>query len=277
MNIVMSETVTRDARALSRSSARKRRTGTVIEAAEDEPDCRAKPEERQAAHDLDARGLFRLMTWLSPAYPIGAFAYSSGIEWAVEAGDISDAASLRCWLETMLVAGSGMNDGVFLSHAYRAVDRGDDRAFVNVAELAASFVPTRERFQETTALGRTFLEVTQAAWPCPALQRLRDHWQGPVAYPIAVAIACAGHAIALDPALHGFLTALSANWISAAMRLVPLGHTESQCVLRSLEPTVSRTMRRALGASLDDLGSATFRADIASARHETQYTRLFRS
>ncbi|MFZ1921725.1 MAG: urease accessory UreF family protein, partial [Xanthobacteraceae bacterium] len=99
------------------------------------------------------------MTWLSPAYPIGAFAYSSGIEWAVEAGDISDAVSLRHWLEAMLALGSGMNDGILFSHAYRAVDVGDERAFVQVAELAAAFVPTRERFQETTALGRAFLEV----------------------------------------------------------------------------------------------------------------------
>jgi urease accessory protein len=273
-SIVMNDVVTRDGRP--RSAARKRTTGAEIAAA-DAPDCRSKREKRQAAHDPGSGGLFRLMTWLSPAYPVGAFAYSSGIEWAVEAGDIADAATLRCWIEAMLVVGSGVNDGIFFTHAYRAVNGGDDRAFIEAAELAASFVPTRERFQETTALGRAFLEVTQAAWPCAALLKLREVWQGPAAYPIAVAAACAGHAIALQPALHGFLTALSSNWISAAMRLVPLGHTESQCVLRSLEPTISQTMRRALGASLDDLGSATFRADIASARHETQYTRLFRS
>lgn len=227
--------------------------------------------------DLETAARYRLMTWLSPAYPIGAFAYSGGIEWAVEAGDISDSVSLRDWLEAMLIAGSGINDGILFNHAHRAIDAGDNGAFVRAAELAASFAPTRERFQETTALGRTFLEVTQAAWPCPALSDLRNLWKGPLAYPIAVAAACAGHAIALDLALHAFLLALSSNWISAAMRLVPLGHTEGQRVLRSLEPTVSETMRRALTASLDDLGSATFRADIASARHETQYTRLFRS
>lgn len=254
-------------RSLLRPSARNRRVDRDIAEIGDE----------RGGFDLEPGALFRLMTWLSPAYPIGAFAYSSGIEWAVEAGDIADTASLQRWLETMLLAGSGVNDGIFFSHAYRAADSGDDRAFLTVVELAASFVPTRERFQETTALGRTFLEVTQAAWPCPALHKLRDRWNGPVAYPIAVAAACVGHAVALDPAVHGFLTALVSNWISAAMRLVPLGHTESQCVLRSLEPTISGTMRRALGASLDDLGSATFRADIASARHETQYTRLFRS
>ena len=274
MGIGMSDLV---APVRSRSSARKRKAGGPVQPAAAESDRSPSWQEEPAALDPGAGGLFRLMTWLSPAYPIGAFAYSSGIEWAVEAGDIADAAGLRRWLEAMLVSGSGFNDGMLFSHAYRAVDGGDDRALVCVAELAAAFVPTRERFQETTALGRTFLEVTQAAWPCAALERLREHWKGPVAYPVAVAVACAGHAIALEPALHGFLTAISSNWISAAMRLVPLGHTESQRVLISLEATIFATARRALGASLADLGSATFRADIASARHESQYTRLFRS
>lgn len=226
---------------------------------------------------LSQEGLYRLMTWLSPAYPIGAFSYSSGIEWAVEAGDIADSGTLRHWLEAMLTAGGGMSDGILFSHAHRAVTCGDDAAFAEVAELAAAFVPTRERFLETTTLGRAFLEVTQAAWPCPALARLVEIWRGPVAYPVAVAAACAGHEVPLGPALHAFLTALSANWISAGVRLIPLGHTEGQRLIRSLEPAVATTAQRALAARLDDLGSATFRADIASARHETQYTRLFRS
>ena len=122
---------------------------------------------------LEATALYRLMTWLSPAYPVGAFSYSSGIEWAVEAGDINDAETLRRWLEVMLRAGAGMSDGIFFSHAYRAVTGGDDGALVEVAELAAAFVPTRERFHETTAMGRAFLEVTQAAWPCSAFAKLQ--------------------------------------------------------------------------------------------------------
>ena len=166
---------------------------------------------------------------------------------------------------------------IFFSHAYRAVQRGDDAALVEVAELAAAFAPTRERFYETTAMGRAFLEVTQAAWPCAALLKLKELWSGPVAYPIAVAAACAGHGIPLDPALHAFLTAVAANWISAGVRLVPLGHTDGQRVLQALEGTVAATAERALTARLDELGSAVFRADIASARHEAQYTRLFRS
>jgi urease accessory protein len=121
------------------------------------------------------------------------------------------------------------------------------------------------------------LEVTGAAWPCPALAGLQALWRGPVAYPIAVGVACAGHDIALAPAAHGFLTAVTANWVSAGVRLIPLGHTEGQRLLRALEPRVAATAQRALSAGLDDVGGSSFRADLASALHETQYTRLFRS
>ncbi len=255
-------------RPLVRSSPRKRGP---------KPDSRSRGNERINPERLEAGALYRLMTWLSPAYPVGAFAYSSGIEWAVEAGDIKDAKTLRAWLDAVLTAGAGLSDGIFFAHAHRAVTGADDAALTETAELAAAFAPTRERFHETTALGRAFLEVTRAAWPCPALAKLQAVWPGPVAYPIAVGSACAGHAIPLAPALHAFLTAVSSNWISAGVRLIPLGHTEGQRLLRSLEPAVAATTGRALAARLDDLGSATFRADIAGARHETQYTRLFRS
>jgi urease accessory protein len=221
--------------------------------------------------------LYRLVTWLSPAYPVGAFSYSSGIEWAVEAGDIVDAQTLRHWLEAMLADGSGMNDGIFFSQAHRATANADDVALREIAELAAAFAPTRERYIETTNLGRAFIDVTNAAWPCPALTKFQKLWNGAVAYPVAVGVACAGHVIPLASATQVFLTALTANWISAGGRLIPLGHTESQRLLSALEPTVAKTAERVLAATLDDLGSATFRADIASAMHETQYTRLFRT
>jgi urease accessory protein len=126
-------------------------------------------------------------------------------------------------------------------------------------------------------LGRAFIEVTQAAWPCTALTNLVALWDGPVAYPVAVGAACAGHRISLVSALRAFLTAICANWVSAGVRLVPLGHTDGQRALSALEPAVAASVKRALAAGLDDLASATFRADLASARHETQYTRLFRS
>lgn len=226
---------------------------------------------------LSEAALYRLMIWLSPAYPIGAFSYSSGIEWAVEAGDLTSAATLRGWLVAMLTVGAGFNDGIFFAAAHRAAMRGDDAAIVALAELAAAFVSSRERYLETTTLGRAFVEVTDAAWPCTALTKLKQLCAGPVAYPIAVATACAGHGIPLAPAMHAFMTAVAANWISAGVRLIPLGHTDSQRLLNALERAIAATAQRALTATLDDLGSACFRADLASMAHEAQYTRLFRS
>jgi len=224
-----------------------------------------------------AAALYRLMAWLSPAYPIGAFSYSSGIEWAVEAGDIRDAATLEGWLAIMIGEGSGFCDAVFFVHAFRAIAAGDDRALRDVAELAAAFAASKERHLETTAQGRAFLDTTRAAWPTPALDRLLATWDGAIALPVAIGVACAGHGVPLDPALHAYLHALAANLISTGVRLIPLGQTDGQRVLAALESVVAATAERALVTRLDEVGSAAFRADLASMRHETQYTRLFRS
>jgi urease accessory protein len=221
--------------------------------------------------------LYRLMTWLSPAYPVGAFSYSGGIEAAVEAGDIRDAATLRSWLATLLRHGSLGSDAVLFVHAYRAAEQSDDTTLRAVAELAAAFVPSKERHLETTAQGRAFVEATRAAWPCAALDWLTAAWDGGIAYPVAVAAACAGHGVALAAALPATLQAMAANLVSAGVRLIPLGQTDGQRVLAALEPLVADTAARALTTPLDAIASATFRADIAGMRHETQYTRLFRS
>jgi urease accessory protein len=230
-----------------------------------------------AAGDVDAAALYRLMAWLSPAYPVGAFSYSSGIEWAVETGDIKDAESLRQWLAVMLAEGSGFCDAVFFVHAHRAIAADDDAGLRAVAELAAAFVPSKERLLETTTQGRAFLDATRAAWPCGAIARLEAAWPSAVALPIAVGVACAGHGIGRDASLHAFLHALTANWISAGVRLVPLGQTDGQRVLAALEPVVTTTAALAIKTPLEEVGSAALRADLASMRHETQYTRLFRS
>ena len=227
--------------------------------------------------DDQASALYRLMAWLSPAYPVGAFSYSSGIEWAVESGDIKDAETLRRWLEVILQQGGGFCDAVFFVHTHLAVARDDDKAVRAVAELAAAFAPSKERHLETTAQGRAFIEATGAAWPCAALDRLAAIWDGAIAYPVAVAVAAAGHGIAVDAALNAYLHAVTANLISAGVRLIPLGQTDGQRLLAAFEPVVAATAVRALATPLDQAGGAAFRADIASMRHETQYTRLFRS
>ena len=223
------------------------------------------------------RALYRLMAWLSPAYPVGAFSYSSGIEWAVETADIKDAATLKRWLATVIGEGGGFCDAVFFVHAHRAVEANDDAALREVAELAAAFAPSKERHLETTAQGRAFVEATRAAWPCAALDRLAAVWDGPVAYPVAVGVAAAGHGVAREPALGAYLHAVVANLISAGVRLIPLGQTDGQRLLAAFEPIVASTAARAAATPLDQAGGAAFRADLASMHHETQYTRLFRS
>jgi urease accessory protein len=227
--------------------------------------------------DQEVAALYRLMTWLSPSFPVGAFSYSSGIEWTVEVGDIADPNSLKDWLNSVITQGAGFCDAVLLAHAHRAAACGDEVALGEIAELAYALVPSRERQLETATQGRAFVEVARAAWNCGSLDRLIAACSGTVVYPVAVGVVSAAHAIPLEPTLHAFLHAVVSNWISAGARLVPLGQTDSQRVLAGLEEPVAATARRALAASLDDLGSATFRADIASMRHETQYTRLFRS
>lgn len=232
---------------------------------------------RDEMTEAETAVLYRLMTWLSPAFPVGAFSYSSGIEWAVEAGDIADAASLKDWLDAMLSEGSGFCDAVFLSQAHRAAEAGDRAALGEVAELAAAFVTSRERQLETTAQGRAFIEIARAAWDCDGLHETIANCPVPIVYPVAIGLVSAVHGVPVAPTLHAFLHALVSNWISAGSRLIPLGQTESQRVLAALEPVVGATASRALTATLDDVGGATFRADLASLRHETQYTRLFRS
>jgi urease accessory protein len=234
-------------------------------------------EHRKEMDEAEAAALYRLMTWLSPAFPVGAFSYSSGIEWAVEAGDIGDAASLRDWLSSVLADGPGFCDGVFLAHAHRATASRDDLALRDIAELASAFVPSRERHLETSAQGRAFIDIARAAWSRDGLDGMIACCDGAIVYPVAVGLVGAAHAIPLPPTMHAFLHALTSNWISAGARLIPLGQTDSQRVLASLEPVVVATAKRALEAALDDLGGASFRADLASMRHETQYTRLFRS
>jgi urease accessory protein len=224
---------------------------------------------------LNEAGLYRLMTWLSPGYPVGAFSYSHGLEYAVEEGVVTDAASLQAWLADLLRHGSGRNDAILFCHAYEVA--GSSLALADVAALAAAFSASAERHLETTAQGRAFAEATRDAWPCAALDRLAEAWDGPLAYPVVVAVAAAGHGLALAPSLHAYLHAFAGNLVSAGVRLIPLGQRAGQQVVAALEPAVVDTAAAAFGESLENLGGAAMLADLAAMKHETQYTRLFRS
>jgi len=221
-----------------------------------------------------ADALYRLLAWLSPAYPIGAFSYSHGIETAVEEGLIKDRASLVAWLETVLRDGTGRVDGALFAAAWRAAQARDWPAFDAIAERAAAWRGTAEMALESRQQGGSFLSITRTAWPHPDLDNVRDE----LALPVAVAMAVAVHGIALEDALAGYLHAFTANLISAAVRTVPLGQSDGQRALAALEGAVHRATEAAIAVSdLDEVGTATPLLDWCSLRHETQYTRLFRS
>lgn len=228
-----------------------------------------------AAAETGDGALYRLMAWLSPSYPVGAFSYSSGLEWAVEAGEVIDAESLMKWIAVLVGNGGVGCDAVLFAHAHRATREGDVAGLRAVAELAVALAPSKERHMETTAQGEAFLEATRAAWPCEALDHLRA--VGAVAYPVAVAVAAAGHGIGLAPALLAYLHGVAANLVSAGIRLIPLGQTAGQRILAALEDLVAEAAKRAQGTPLDQIGGFALRADLASMHHETQYTRLFRT
>jgi len=215
-----------------------------------------------------------LFAWLSPAYPVGAFAYSHGLEWAVECGDVSDGASLYAWIDALLAHGSGRNDALLFGAAWRAAQTSE---LTDIAELAVALAPSKERRLETLQQGGGFLAATQAAWPCAKLDDAIKAIGAHKAYPVCFAAALAAHDLPLRPALDGFIAAFAGNLVSAAVRLSVLGQTEAQAILARLSPIISRVADEAAHGTLDDLGSCAFRADIASFHHETQYSRLFRS
>jgi urease accessory protein len=226
----------------------------------------------------DARnGLLPLMIWLSPSFPVGSFAYSHGIEWAVEAGDVTNADSCALWLNDLLRHGGGWSDAVLLAAAHRAVTCEDDVALGKAIELAAALAPSKERRLETLKQGDAFVLAARSAWPCTALDRLQKIWKGETALPIALGLVSAGHGIPLQATLEAYLVAFITNLVSAAVRLVPLGQTDGTKIIARLTPLAREAAARAAQSSLDDVGGAAFRSDIASMRHETQHTRLFRS
>ncbi|MDQ0315081.1 urease accessory protein UreF [Amorphus orientalis] len=320
----------------------------------------------------DAAGLYRLMAWLSPSYPVGAFTLSHGLEWVVEDGVVADADRMVSWVGDVLAHGAGRQDAILLAAAYRArrtelsaarvdppgpdhsgdgvpaadpvsahsgdvgtaidpiaahsrsgdpgypppsahsresgnpgphdgplhnspwipafagMSGGNGKGGVPVAdsdqkaeaapslaeiiELAAALNPSLERRTETLSQGDAFRKISADAWPASL------PWpDGPLAYPVAVAIAAADHRVDLAAVLVAYLHAFAANIVSAGVRLIPLGQTDGQRAIVRLEPAIAALAEEAAGSTLDDLGGCALLADIASMRHETQYTRLFRT
>lgn len=225
-------------------------------------------------------GLYELMSWMSPAWPVGAFAHSSGLEWAVEAGLATDRASVIAWLEDWFVQGGGWTDAVLFAFAYRAVEAGDREALLDLAELALAAQTSAERRLESTAQGGAFRRIARAAAPAQQLQWLDAIEDRDLPLPVAVACLTSGRRAPLDWALTAYLHGAVTNLASAAQRLIPLGQTDGQLVIAALQDTVAATVAKAAaleGDPFEAMGQACLLADFAAMAHETQYTRLFRT
>jgi urease accessory protein len=224
--------------------------------------------------------LLRLQSWLSPAFPTGSYSYSHGIEWAVEAGCIYDRESLVDWLEADLRYGSGRNEAIFFSEAWRSAVEDDRASLFDIAELGAAFRGTSEFALESSQQGAACLATVRRVWPDRLLDWLSETLSErlvPPALAVVLGVGVAKQRVPLSLALPAFLQSYVANLVTAAVRLVPLGQTQGQLAIAALEEGLLAASEQAEKAVIDDLGSAAFMVDLASVAHETQYTRLFRS
>ncbi|MBM2293485.1 urease accessory protein UreF [Sulfitobacter pseudonitzschiae] len=210
---------------------------------------------------IDA-AVLTLAQWFSPSFPVGAFAYSHGLEWAVQAGDVTDAAQTQHWIDTVLRHGAGWNDCLFIAAAYRTDDAGA------VDAMARAFAASAERLRETDLQGAAF---------AAAVANLNGTTATPRTYPVAVGEAARNADLPLELTAKMYLHSLTSSLAGAAMRLVPLGQSDGQAIIRALTPAAQEIATRACAASLDDLSATAFATDIASMKHETQYSRIFRT
>ena len=206
-----------------------------------------------------------LAQWLSPAFPVGAFAYSHGLETAIQDGAVRSAESLEVWLEDVLCHGTGSNDAILIAAAHGAQDEIE---LGRVDASARAFAASAERVRENLLMGRAFAATVSASHSID----LPD-----LVYPVALGRAARLVDLPVEPVKAMYLQAFLSNLVSAAVRLVPLGQTEGQTVLARLTPLCRTVATEMHGRGLDDLSSTAFLSDIAAMRHETLATRLFRS
>lgn len=213
-----------------------------------------------------------LLMWFSPSFPVGSFAYSHGLEMAVEKGAVTDSSHLKSWLETVLMHGSGRSEGVIFCEAYKATIEGARVRLGDIDDLSNALLPTEELALESRTQGEAFIKAVQQM----GAEQV-DFFDQIQTYPVAVAIACALQRIPLNASLTSWYHSLATSLVSAGVRLIPLGQTQGLQVLASFSEITSRACRQAQTLTLDEIGSSAPLIDIDSMHHETQYTRLFRS
>lgn len=216
----------------------------------------------------DNRTLLRLLSWLSPVFPIGGFAYSAGLEQVVDDGMVTNAATLRDWLEVVLSNGAQWNDAVLFAASWRA--DGDKSTVKDLCDLAEALAGSAERHREMLDQGQAFVSASRH-WVDLDLLPKRP------ALPVAIGLACQTSNICVEDGLAAYLHAFVSSQLQAAIRLSIMGQDGATRLLAELEQPVLSVARLASSAMLEDLGSATISAEIASMKHESLQPRLFLS
>ncbi len=224
--------------------------------------------------ELTASQLNLLQAWFSPAFPVGSFAYSHGLENAVAEDLVTSPQELGDWIATVLIYGSGRTDGVLFRETYIAMQACDFDALYQTAELAAALLPTAELALECKAQGEAFISAIKTVWPTQMIRRLA--LEKP-AFAVSAAAACAAHGLPLHHSLLSWYHAFATSLVSAGVRLIPLGQTDGLKVIAKLAETIQTACRQAQIIDVDAMGTAAPLLEISSLHHETQYTRLFRS
>lgn len=227
----------------------------------------------------DDGSFYRLLSYLSPSYPIGSFHYSHGIEYAVDCGIVHDPASLEAWITGILEFGSGRNDGIFFKTAVQAVREEDDDLFDRLLTDGSAFRQTPELWMESSEQGEAALKILTQIHPSFYVDQLNAHVQQGRGVPLSIlfGVQFGMGTLPLDMGLVGFFHAFVSNLITAGIKLIPLGQSDGQRALIALEPIVYHMANSVLDLPLDELGSAALMVDWTSVSHEHQYTRLFRS
>lgn len=227
-----------------------------------------------ATDRLDHPGLLRLLQLSSPMLPVGAYAYSQGLEWAVEHGWVRDETSAADWIGGVLGQGPAQLEVPVLARLYRAW-AGDDHEQVHYwSRYLDAARESGELQAEARQLGES-LAVLLAQLGVEAAQDWKEiEYAG---FPTLFALAAVHYRVPLPEAALGFLWAWCENQVAAAMKLVPLGQAAGQRMLSTLIGELPAAAKHGLALTDDEIGVLAPRLAIGSARHETQYTRLFRS
>ena len=201
-----------------------------------------------------------LQSWFSPNFPIGSYNFSHGLETAIEIGFVQNSLSLETWISDLVFYGSGKTDCILLANSYEGL---------NINDLAFALCSSKERWLETTQLGKSFGKNIKENWG----YNIEDN----LSFPVAIGKAGAHFLIPLEQLIIAFLQSFVSNLIIIGIKHIPLGQSDGQKILINLIPIIKQQALIYKDYKLTDIGSASFISDLTSMLHETEKNRIYQT